>query len=266
MRRTISIVLASALVTGLIVGAAYMVVSSSRPETSRITVIEGLTVAETIESLAEQTEFEVGDYREALLGGTVRSELLPVAADDPRNWEGLLFPDTYEITDVDEPADILQLLAHTAEARVDSVDWGRLEARGLTPYHGIVIASLIEREAALDEERPRISSVIHNRLEMGMKLQIDATVVYALGGHPAGGITYDDLEVASPYNTYLVDGLPPTPIAGVRLASLQAAADPDDTDYLFYVLADADGSHAFSATYEEFLENKERSQEKGLIP
>jgi UPF0755 protein len=91
-------------------------------------------------------------------------------------------------------------------------------------------------------------------------------VVYALGGYPEGGVTYDDLEVDSPYNTYLIEGLPPTPIAGVRLASLRAAADPADTDYLFYVLSGPDGSHAFSATYEEFLENKERSQEAGLLP
>ena len=99
-----------------------------------------------------------------------------------------------------------------------------------------------------------------------MRLMIDATVVYALGGYPEDGLTYADLEIDSPYNTYRIDGLPPTPIAGPGLASLQAAAAPADTDYFFYVLADADGNHAFAATYEEFLVLVEQSREKGLIP
>jgi UPF0755 protein len=243
------------------------VVTTARPvETSRITVIEGLTVEEMLASIARQTPFTVAELTAPLLDGSVDSALLEGAPETLRDWEGLLFPDTYDIRADDGAADILRLLTGTAESRVASVDWSRLEELGMSPYEGIVIASLIEREAALDEERPLISSVIHNRLEIGMRLQIDATVVYALGGYPEGGLTYGDLEVASPYNPYAVEGLPPTPIAGVRLASLRAAADPADTDDLFYVLAGTDGSHAFSATYEEFLENKERAREAGLIP
>ncbi len=232
----------------------------------RITVIEGLTVGQMIFQLADQTQFGIGDFTEPLLDGTVMSNLLRSPPDELRDWEGLLFPDTYEFTDRSEPAEILQVLADTAEDRVASVDWSLLEERGLTVYDGIVIASLIEREAVLDEERPLMASVIYNRLDLDMPLQIDATIVYALGGLPEGGLTLDDLQVDSPYNTYTLIGLPPTPIAGVRLASLAAAAAPADTEYLYYVLAGEDGSHAFTDDFDEFLELQERARLDGIIP
>ncbi len=232
----------------------------------RITLIEGLTVPQMLESLAEQADFEVADLEAPLLNGLVTSDLLPEAPDSLAGWEGLLFPDTYEIYAEDEPAEVLQLLADTAELRVASVDWTYLTERGLTPYDGVIIASMIEREARLDEERPVIASVVYNRLDQGMLLQIDATVVYALGGLPEGGLTVDDLQVDSPYNTYLYQGLPPTPIAGARLASLRAAAAPDDTTYLYYVLFDEEGRHAFTDDFEDFLRLQEQAREAGLIP
>lgn len=264
-RRVVSIIAAAAVVLGASIATGFLLLRDEG-RVFRITVIEGLTAAQMLDSLAEQTQFTSGEFREALLDGTVASDLAAGPPQDLRDWEGLLFPDTYEISESDRPSDILQLLADTAESRMRSVDWSYLEERGMSAYDGIVIASMIEREAALDAERPVISSVIHNRLEIGMKLQIDATVVYALGGYPPGGLTYDDLEIDSPYNTYLVEGLPPTPISGVRLASLQAAAAPADTDYLFYVLAGADGSHAFTDDFDDFLVLQERSREAGFLP
>ena len=134
-----------------------------------------------LDSLAEQAGFEVSALRGALLDGSVTSDLLPAAPETLADWEGLLFPDTYEIFENDPPARVLQLLATTAEQRVASIDWSYLTDRGLTPYQGVIIASLIEREAALDEERPVIASVVFNRLDLDMVLQIDATIVYALG-------------------------------------------------------------------------------------
>jgi UPF0755 protein len=229
-------------------------------------VVEGLTVDEMLSSIAGQTPFTVGELTAPLLDGTVDSTLLQRAPQTLRDWEGLLFPDTYEITDRDDPADILQRLADTAEARVAAIDWSFLQEQDLSVYDGIVIASLIEREAALDEERPLIASVIYNRLDMEMPLQIDATVVYALGGLPEGGLSLDDLEVDSPYNTYAYIGLPPTPISGVRAASLQAAAAPAQTEYLYYVLADEDGRHAFTDDFDEFLELQEQAREDGILP
>jgi len=235
-------------------------------EVVRLTVIEGLTVGQMLASLADQAGFEVVALEEALLDGSVTSTLLPAAAESLADWEGLLFPDTYEVFENDPPAKVLQLLADTAADRVASVDWGSLARRGLTPYEGVIIASLIEREAAVDEERPLIASVVFNRLDLDMALQIDATIVYILGGLPPGGLSLDDLQVDSPYNTYRNKGLPPTPISGTRLASLRAAAAPAETDYLYYVLSDADGHHAFTADFDEFLLLQEQSREAGLIP
>lgn len=254
------------LETGMSVDAAIAaLVEGPGGGVVRITLIEGLSVAAMLDSLANQTGYERAVLQGALLDGSVTSELLP-EANELADWEGLLFPDTYEIFENDSPAEVLQLLADTAEQRVGSIDWTYLTDRGLTPYDGVIIASLIEREAALDEERPLIASVIHNRLAIDMLLQIDATIVYVLGGLPEGGLSLDDLAIDSPYNTYLYKGLPPTPISGTRLASLRAAAAPAETDYLFYVLRDADGHHAFTADFDEFLELQAAAREAGLIP
>ena len=263
MRRLIPIFAALAV---LLVVLAVLGIAMLRANVVRITVIEGLTGAQMLDSLAGQTEFSVEELTAPLLDGTVLSDLHVVEPERLSDWEGLLFPDTYEVTDRDKPAEILQRLADTAEARVDSIDWGLLEEQGLTIYDGIVIASMIEREAALDGERPLIASVIHNRIEIGMPLQIDATIVYALGGYPEGGLTLDDLEIDSPYNTYTMIGLPPTPIAGVRLASLKAAAAPADTEFIYYVLAGPDGSHAFTDDFDDFLLLQQQSREDGLLP
>ena len=149
------------------------------------------------------------------------------------------------------------------EQRVGSIDWATLEAAGMTPYDGLKIASLIESEAQLDEERPTVSSVIHNRLNMGMKLDIDATVLYALGTDDPAQF---DREVDSPYNTYLVNGLPPTPISTPSRASLEAAAAPAQTDFLYYVLSDLEGHHAFAATLDEHNANVAQSREDGVLP
>jgi UPF0755 protein len=293
-------VLIGALTRGPASGAVY-----------RITVIEGLTVAQTLESLERQTGFSVEEFEGPLLDGTVTSDLMalmaeasvPGAEDEETTtsdgdtaatttsegtgtstttttrdadtegaaieslqaWEGLLWPDTYEIAQTAGPASILQLLADTAEERVGSVDWDLLVERGYTVYDGIVIASMIEREARLDDERALVASVIFNRLDQDIPLQIDATIVYVLGGAPEG-LTLDDLEIDSPYNTYRNLGLPPTPIAGPRLASLRAAAAPAATDYLYYVLIDASGQHAFTGDFDEFLDLQQQAREAGLIP
>lgn len=222
-------------------------------EVYRLTVVEGLTVSQTLESIERQTDIPLGELTAALLDGRVTSTLLPTEPRAVQDWEGLLFPDTYEFRSTAGAAEILTVLARTAEERVAAVDWTFLTDRGMTPYEGIIIASLIEREVVLDEERPLVASVIFNRLDIGMMLQIDATVIYALGGVPDGGLTLDHLDVESAYNTYRNHGLPPTPISGVRRASLEAAAAPAETDYLFYLLTGEDGSHSFTDDFDEFL-------------
>jgi UPF0755 protein len=226
----------------------------------RLTVVEGLSASRMLETISRQTDIPLADLTRPLLDGSVTSSLLPGAPTSVQDWEGLLFPDTYEFRTGATAVEILTRMARTAEERVGDIDWSYLTDRGMTPYDGIIIASLIEREVVLDEERSLVASVVFNRLDLGMMLQIDATVIYALGGVPEGGLSLADLEVDSPYNTYRNHGLPPTPISGVRRASLEAAAAPADTEFIYYLLTGEDGSHSFTDDFDEFL----RWQREGL--
>lgn len=238
-------------------------------EVFRLVVIEGLTVSEMIASIARQTDYTEEVLTETLTSGAVVSGLLPEelkeGVDELTAWEGLLAPDSYDFVVDETPVGILQKMADTLEARVDRQDWSTLQDLGFTPYDGLIIASLIEREAKLDEDRELISSVIYNRLNDGMLLQIDATVIYALGGRPER-VLESDLEVDSPYNTYKFSGLPPTPIAGVRLASVIAASQPADTGFFFYVLATEEGGHAFAETFAQHQANIAEARANGILP
>jgi UPF0755 protein len=230
----------------------------------RVTIIEGLRINEILTQLSESTGHSYADYEEALLGGSVTTSLREMPEESQlQDWEGLLFPDTYEFSQSATAEDILQRMASTMEQRVDSIDWSDWEDLGFTPYEGIVLASLIETEVRLDEERPVVSSVIHNRLAEGMPLDIDATVLYALGTRDVADF---DREVESPYNTYRNQGLPPTPIAVPGRASLEAVAAPDETPYFYYVLANEEGGHAFAETLEEHNANVQQSRDDGILP
>jgi UPF0755 protein len=140
-------------------------------------------------------------------------------------------------------------------------------AQGLTLREALILASIIEKEATIPEEKPVMAAVFLNRLRAGMPLQADPTVQYALGYHETSGTWWKspldaaDLAVVSPYNTYQANGLPPGPISNPGLASLQAIANPAAVDYLFFVLdcmAPTPGTHVFSVTYEEHLAHVER--------
>lgn len=241
-----------------------LLVAGPSPAVYRVTVIEGQTVEEVLASLAVDTPHEYSDFEEALLTGQVETSLRAMPEEVTlTDWEGLLFPDTYEFSRTAEASSILQRMASTMEQRVNSIDWGDWLALGYTQYEGITLASLIETEVRVDEEREVVSSVIHNRLAEGMKLDIDATVLYALGTDDP---TRFDNTVDSPYNTYLVAGLPPTPIASPGRASLEAAASPAETAFFFYVLADEEGNHAFAETIEQHNANVAQAREDGILP
>jgi UPF0755 protein len=251
------------------------------PPSIRFTVPEGLTIEQTLERLdAELEEFEAQDFRAVLdarreAGETLPGLLLlpswvPEPGDAPEAlepFEGLLFPETYELPDDASATDILQRMVEQLSLEMDAIsdqDVAAAEARGLSRYDTLVLASLIERETRVDAERDTISGVIANRLERGMQLQIDATVVYATGGGPTDVVLLEDLEVDSPHNTYRIDGLPPTPIAGVGRASLEAAFAPAQVDAFFYVLDPAcDGTHVFAETAEEHQVNVEAFRAAG---
>lgn len=241
-----------------------MLVSGPVPAVYRVTVIEGLRVEEILVALAEATPHEYSDFETVLTSGDVVTSLREMPDETTlADWEGLLFPDTYEFARSAGPISILQRMASTMEQRVNSVDWSEWKTLGYTEYEGIIVASLIETEVLLDDERPIVSSVINNRLAEGMRLEIDATVLYALGTRD---VTRFDRTVESPYNTYSAVGLPPTPIASPGRASLVAASVPADTAYFFYVLADLNGNHVFAETLDEHNNNVNQAREDGVLP
>jgi len=252
---------------------AQLVAGSNAAGDERFTVVEGWTLERIIEELAERTGTPVTAFESALTDGAVTSAYLPpeppasstLAGDGLAIWEGLLYPATYILPSDGDPVAILGAMADEAAARFDGADWSRIDALGVSRYEALIVASLIEREAGTDAERDEIASVIYNRLDQGMRLQIDATVIYALGYNP-GRVTATDLEVESPYNTYRIDGLPPTPIGSPSIVSVEAAVDPATTPYLFYVLANTDGSHLFAETYEGHQENIATATANGVRP
>lgn len=175
--------------------------------------------------------------------------------------EGRLAPDSYEVSVGDDRGDLLAEMESRQRERLDEA-W-RNRAAGLpieTPEEALILASIIEKETGLPEERGQVASVFVNRLGQGMRLQTDPTVIYGVTngqGILGRGLRQSELRRETPYNTYVIDGLPPTPIANPGLASIEAALNPDDTDYLFFV-ADGTGGHAFAQTLAEHNENVAR--------
>ena len=149
------------------------------------------------------------------------------------------------------------MLLEEFDEQVRDLPWHNADELGVTPYEIVTIASMIEREASIPEERPLVAAVVYNRLEIGEILGIDATLRY-IDPNPDDGLTESDLAIDSPYNTRLYEGLPPTPIANPGIDSIRAALEPADSDVRYYVLCGDDGSHEFSSDYERFLADKER--------
>lgn len=163
--------------------------------------------------------------------------------------EGYLYPETYQFAADSSPNDLAQTMLDRFTNAFYEPNRGELAQSGHSLHEIVTIASLIEKEAKIEEDRARIAGVIENRLHKGMRLQIDATVLYALGYHK-NRVMYADLKTESPYNTYRHAGLPPGPIASPGLASLKAALHPENHDYLFYV-AGSGGAHIFTRTEAE---------------
>lgn len=173
--------------------------------------------------------------------------------------EGYLFPDTYYFPRETGIEQIISTLKNNFDNKYSQVT----NNTDLSKEEIVILASLIEREAKFAQDREMISSVIHNRLDIGMKLDIDATVQYAVGYYEPEkrwwkkGLTYDDLEIDSPYNTYTNPGLPPKPISNPGLASLQAAGSPAESDFIFYI-SDKTGTNHYAETLDEHNRNVEK--------
>ncbi len=225
----------------------------------KLTIPEGLAISQTAKLLNEEGTIDGDEYAD--LAERPSEFVVPaVGGEVPRvtTLEGLLFPSTYFLLIGDGATELIGAQLAAFEAKTASLPWEKAEALGLTPYEIVIVASLIEKEASIAEERPLISAVIRNRLKEDMTLGIDATVRYAVDKW-TGPLTTEDLEVDSPYNTRVVKGLPPTPICSPGLDALRAALEPADVDYLYYVLKDTEGNHFFTADYEEFLQAKENA-------
>jgi UPF0755 protein len=231
--------------------------------TKNLTVVEGWRleeIADAAEAVGiDRTEFLVaarrGDYDFPFL------EDLRIG----QRLDGYLFPATYTIRKRDTARDIVQQMLQAFEDNVPASVEEQGTALGLTLHEVITLASIIEREAVVPEERPIMAQVFLRRLRLGIPLEADPSVQYALANDPQSvaefgywkqALTQEDLEIDSPYNTYLETGVPPGPIASPRLDSINAVANPASTNYLYFV-AKPDGSHAFAETFAEHLENIE---------
>ncbi len=231
-----------------------------QPEIVKVTVPEGFTLEQIARLLAEKGMVDQQTFlAEAERGSFAYSFLADLSA-GPRRLEGYLFPDTYHLSKKMTEHEIIDLMLKRFQQEMEALNYGERAGRaGLTLREAVIIASLVEKEAKVDEERPVIAGVIFNRLRAGMPLQIDATVQYALGGNYRPRLSYQDLEVDSPYNTYKINGLPPAPIASPGRSSLLAAVAAQSTSYLYYV-AKPDGTHAFARTLAEHNANRRKYQ------
>jgi UPF0755 protein len=226
---------------------------------STVTLREGLRAEEAAEVLAAATGLPSTGLLAVMRTGRFDYAALkekPAAA----SLEGYLFPDTYEIAATATPTQVVDLLLRTFDQRFSAAMRQQATARQQTIFQVLIVASLVEREAQLANERPIIASVYLNRLARSMALEADSTVQYALGYDTKGKtwwriLALDDLRRnVGPFSTYLNPGLPPGPICSPGLASIQAVLEPAKTDFLYYY-AKGDGSHAFARTFEEHTQN-----------
>jgi UPF0755 protein len=219
-----------------------------------VTIPEGFTAEQVVRALARAGLGDPGRLRTLVRDGAGQFSFDFLEAVPRGSLEGYLFPETYLLPRFLGEREVIRRFL-TEFDRLVIPAWR--EAGMPRPLHEIVtVASMVEREARVPGDRALIAGVIYNRLARGWRLEVDATVLYALGEHKAVA-TYQDLKVDSPYNTYLHAGLPPGPIANPGLGAIRAALRPARTEFFFYV-ARPDGSHAFSRTLSEHLANVRR--------
>lgn len=229
---------------------------------SVVTVPEGFTLDQIVETLAKKTDFSKKQYRKVLAAPS--SIGLPSYAKG--NAEGYLFPATYELPPNSTPKSILTLMVKRWSQAAEKADLeGAAEKLGYTPAQLMTVASLVEAESNRDADRGKVARVVYNRLEgdaTGKLLQIDATVNYAIDRDLGVALTTDDLAVDSPYNTYQNPGLPPTPIEAPGDAAIAAAAHPTDGPWIYYVTVNLrTGETKFTENYDTFLKYKAEFKE-----
>ena len=248
-------------------GMGVSAIANSLQEQGIITIPEGYTVEQIADKLAEEGIVDKEQFLQAAdaiqQSGQLPFQMKP-SNESKHALEGYLFPSTYEMKLDSTAEDIINRMLQEMEKRISAIpDWeSKMKKHGLDLNDLLTIASLVEREVVVDEERALVAGVIYNRIKEGMPLQIDATVQYALD-KPKERLYYKDLEIDSPYNTYKIAGLPPGPIASPSEASILAALQPEASEYLYYVTKkDGTQTHLFGKTYEEHLANIEKSKQQ----
>ena len=236
-------------------------------KTYNITIPEGLWITETLESIASQTGFDVVSLENSLLSGLVKSKFVYLGDYSKlQHWEGLIYPNTYEINVTANGEEILQLLVSELELVVENIFSDTELPYWIESYNKLfTVASLVEAESKLPIDRPLVASVIKNRLYDEMLLQIDATVLYALQKRK-NQVLLVDLQIDSNYNTYKYPGLPPTPISGFGERSILAIINAPESDFIYYLLTEKNGKMSFTDNYSDFINMKNKAKEEGVIP
>lgn len=226
----------------------------------KITIPEGYNQQQIVALLVENGVCTEEEFLNAAANVDFGYDYLP-AAGDPLRLQGFLFPDTYYISENDSAQIIIAMMLKEFDKYYTDEWKNRVQEMGLTTQQWVTMASIVEKEAVVSSDRPIIAGVFYNRLQAGMNLQSCATVQYALG-EVKSKLTDTDVQIDSPYNTYINPGLPPGPIASPGYESLQSALYPTESNYLFFV-AKPNGAHIFSETYEQHLAAK-RDIENGI--
>lgn len=226
-----------------------------------VTIPEGMTLTEAFKILEEKGVCTADKLQKSAENDDFNYSFIADLPNGKNRLEGYLFPDTYTFYVDDDPARVINKFLSNFSSKFDSTLKDRAQKQGLTMRQVLIVASMVENEAKLDEDRPVIASVIYNRLNSRnfKYLQVDATIQYALGVHKET-LTSDDLKIDSPYNTYTHEGLTPGPICSPGIAAIRAALYPAKTHYYYYV-AKKDGSHIFSETAAEHAAAVKRAKE-----
>lgn len=229
---------------------AFMVLYNDHPIVHQITIPEGWNVRQIKDILANENLIDPKRFLDLTLGPLSSLKYkLPTP-----NLEGFLYPDTYDFSRIDGEEKIIDRMVQHFFQIYEKELKQKAEAQGMSLLTLVTLASIIEKETGIDEERTIVSSVFHNRLKKKMKLQSDPTTIYGMGESYTGNITKKNLLTYTPYNTYVIAGLPPGPICNPGINSLRATLNPANTPYLFFV-ANNQGQHLFSETYKEHSRN-----------
>ena len=234
-----------ALVKKMQVGSGAMV-------TTKVTIPEGYTMEQIFHKLEDENVCSYDDLMDAAANYSYNYSFIDQSMQgDAKRLEGFLFPDTYEFYQGMQASSAINKFLENFHDRLTAEMLEKADERGMTMQEVVTVASMIEKEAANDDERAMIAAVIYNRIEAGMPLQIDSTIMYVLPEHK-DVLTVEDTKIDSPYNTYQNKGMPPTPIANPGLASIKATLSPASTQALYYALDAESGTHKFFTNYGEF--------------